>query len=289
MRAAILNLRYLLSLPERVLRAMAAGLGGLIFELGEVVLPRWLRRTRLYQALIYRLLRLSVELIGDVQGVMPPDEIGIGDLAARKAVGNVIELVSFLAVGWSPLWLLAAVSDLTGGTRAYLSVLVQELQKDGLLADDADIQSVAELLDRLERSSGMAADWVDVPPLNLKDLNTSWQVMKSNAGQLPNADQLRRLYRSMELVARQEGRTLGDLSALIAAGALRAGVRMGSKHVFAYYQSALQAIKSEGWGSYARRVARPYLFAGRSHFDPKRVTYTEKALEQWNNRKRANP
>lgn len=266
---------------------MAAGLGGLIFEFSEVALPGWFRRTRLYQALIYRLLRLSVELVGDVRGVIPVDEMEIGDLATRKAVGNVIELLSFVAVGWSPLWLLAAVSDLTGGTRAYLSVLVQELQKDGLLGKDADIQTVDDLLDRLERSSGMAADLVDVPPLNLQDLNTSWQLMKSNVGQLPNPDQMARLYRSMEQVARQEGRSLGDLSALIASGALRTGAQMGSRHIFAYYQEVLDKIKLEGWGRYARRVARPYLFAGRSHFDPGRVTYTEKALQRLNDRKKA--
>jgi hypothetical protein len=284
MRAEKLKFRYLLSLPERALRAMAAGLGGLIFELGEIALPRWLRQTRLYQALIYRLLRLSVELVGDVQGVMPPDEIAIGDLATRKAVGNVIELVSFVAVGWSPLWLLAAVSDLTGGTRAYFGLLVQELQKDGLLAKDADIQTVDELLDRLGSSSGMAADFVDVPPLNLRDLNTSWQLMKSNAGQLPGPDQLSRLFRSMQQVSRQEGRSLGDLSALIASGALRAGVQMGDRHILAYYQEALEMIGLEGWGRYARRVARPYLFAGRSHFDPNRLTYTDKALERLSRR-----
>ena len=52
-----LNSRYLLSLPERLLRALAAGLGGLIFEVTEVILPHWLRQTRLYQAMVYRFLR----------------------------------------------------------------------------------------------------------------------------------------------------------------------------------------------------------------------------------------
>jgi hypothetical protein len=270
--------QYLLSLPERLLRALAAGLGGLIFEFTELALPTWLRKSRLYQALIYRFLRLSVEWVGDVHGILPPDSMDIGDLATRKAVGNVIELVSFVAVGWSPLWLLAAASDLTGGTRAYLNAFVSELKKDGFLQGGDNVRSVDDLLNALEVSTGMAADMVDVPPLRAKELRTSWQALKHNVVNLPDSEQLNRLYKHMQQVARQEDRSLGDLSSLIAAGALRAGLQMGSTHVFAYYHHALDAIKAEGWGNYARRIARPYFHVGRSHFDPSRVTLTDKVL-----------
>ena len=270
--------QYIFSLPERLLRALAAGLGGLIFEFAEVALPAWLRRSRLYQALIYRFLRLSVEWVGGVQGVLPPESMEIGDLATRKVVGNVIELVSFVAVGWSPLWLLAAVSDLAGGTRAYLNAFVSELREEGALQGGVDIRSVDDLLNALELSIGLAADMVDVPPLRAKELRSSWQALKGNVVNLPDAGQLTRLYKYMQQVARQEGRSLGELSSLIAAGALRAGLQMGSTLVFAYYQNALDAIRAEGWGAYARRIARPYLQAGRSHFDPSRVTFTDRAL-----------
>ena len=279
-----LNSRYLLSLPERLLRALAAGLGGLIFEVTEVILPHWLRQTRLYQAMVYRFLRLSVELVGDVQGVLPVENMTIGDLATRKAVGNVIELASFVAVGWSPLWLLAAASDLTGGTRAYLNAFVAELKKQGLLPAEMDIRSVDDLLSALEFSTASAADMVDLPPLKVQDLRLSWQALRRNMENLPRADKLTALYKNMQQVAGQEGRTLGDLSKLIAAGALRAGFQMGSTHVYAYYQEALEAIQAEGWWTYARRVATPYLSAGRSHFDPRRVTYTQRLLANLNKR-----
>ncbi len=119
---AYLNPAYLVSLPERLLRALAAAVGGLVFQISEVALPLWVRRTRLYQALVYRLLRLTIELLGDVKGVFPTEAIPAGDLAVRKAVGNVVELAGFLAFGWSPLWILAAASDLTGGTRYELAL-----------------------------------------------------------------------------------------------------------------------------------------------------------------------
>lgn len=280
LRARLPYLRpyYLLSLPERLLRALAAGLGGLLFELSEVALPDWLRRSRLYQALIYRLLRLTVELVGDVQDVMPPEEVTAGELAVRKAVGNAIEVASFLAVGWSPLWLLAAASDLSGGTRAYLRTFAEELKEKGLLGDTAEVQSVDELLTALESSSGTAADLVDIPPLNLKDMQTSWRLLKGNAANLPNAASLSQLYQHIQAVAQSENRPVEEVSALIAAGALRAGIKMGSTHIFDYYLAALEAINREGWWNYARRAARPYLIVGRSHLDPARVTYTERLL-----------
>jgi hypothetical protein len=53
-------MRYLISLPERLIRALAAAAGGLIFEATQVLFPAWLRRSRIYQAVVYRLLRLVI-------------------------------------------------------------------------------------------------------------------------------------------------------------------------------------------------------------------------------------
>lgn len=271
-------LRYLLTLPERLLRALAAGLGGLIFEASEVLLPSWLRRSRLYQALVYRLLRLTIELVGDVHDVLPPDPVDPGELAIRKAAGNVIEFASFLAVGWSPLWLLAAASDLTGGTRVYLRTLVGELKEAGLKIEDNQVDSYEELLQLLENSSGLMADTVDVPPLNVRDLRATWQGLQKNARSLPDAARLAELYNQLVDIARQEDRPLASVSGLVAAGALRAGVQLGSVYIFDYYQQAFGAIANEGWAPYALRVTRPYLSTAAQHFEPERVTFTERFL-----------
>ena len=47
-----LNVRYLISMPERTLRFTAASLGGFIYEASLLLLPGWLRRTRLYRAVV---------------------------------------------------------------------------------------------------------------------------------------------------------------------------------------------------------------------------------------------
>ena len=275
-----MNGRYLVSLPERMVRALAASVGGLIYEAAEVLLPGWLRRSRLYQAIVAVSLRIMVELIGGVTGVLPPDDVGVEELAVRKAAGSVIELASFLAVGWSPLWLLAATADLTGGTRTYLRALVSELQRDGALPEDTEFTSVEELLNNLEGTSGLMAETVDVPPLNVRDMRSSWQALQQNVAELPDAGRLASIYAQLQRVAKQEGRSLRSVSLLIATGAVRAGVQMGHTYIFDYYRDALHTITTEGLPAYAQRVTKPYLTVAVGHFDPKRTTYTERLLQR---------
>ena len=158
---------YLASLPERTARAGAALAGGFVYEVSEVVLPDAVRRSKLYQAIVGRLLRITIELVGGVEGVYPAEEMPARELLVRKTAGNAVEIASFLAVGWSPVWLLAGASDLVGGSKVYLRALVTELQDAGVLAQEEDVSSFEELLSALEGTSGVLADTVDVPPLNV--------------------------------------------------------------------------------------------------------------------------
>jgi hypothetical protein len=59
---SVLSRSYLASLPERTARAGAALMGGFVYEASEVVLPVAVRRSRLYQAIVGRLLRIMIEL-----------------------------------------------------------------------------------------------------------------------------------------------------------------------------------------------------------------------------------
>ena len=267
---------YILSIPERVLRAVAVLGGGLFYETTEILLPGWVRRSRFYQGLIVGTLRIAIELIGGVSGVLPSDGMDIQEFSMRKAAGTGIEMAGFLTIGWSPIWLFAVVADLSGGTRNYLRALVSELKEDRLLAEDADISSVEELLDALEGGSGIVAEALDVPPLNVEDMRSSWQEMKLHTTDLPDAGRLISIYNELQETAEREDRSLQYMSSLIAKGALRAGVSLGQIHIFDYYQQALQIIKKEGLPIYYRRVTRPYFSAASDHFDPMRKSYTER-------------
>jgi hypothetical protein len=267
---------YFISLPERTIRSLAATLGGVVYEATEVLLPGWLRRSRFYQGLVVGTLRIAIELVGGVSGVLPSDDMGLQEFTMRKAAGTGIEMAGFLTIGWSPIWLFAVAADLSGGTRTYLQALVSELKVDGMLPEDADVSSIEELLDALEGSSGLMAEAMDVPPLNVPDMRSSWQEMRQHTTDLPDADRLASLYRDLQVTAEQQDHSVQYMSSLIATGALRAGVNLGQTHVFDYYQDALRTINSEGLPVYSNRVTRPYIAAAKDHFDPERITFTER-------------
>jgi hypothetical protein len=278
---SVLSRSYLASLPERTTRAGAALTGGLVYEASEVVLPVAIRRSKLYQAIVGRLLRITVELVGGVRGVYPAQEMPVRELLVRKTAGNVVELSSFLAVGWSPVWLLAGASDLVGGTKVYLQALVTELRDAGVLAPEVDVASFEELLSVLEGTSGVLADTVDVPPLNMTSVRTSWQELRRQATDLPDAADLERIYAELQLAARQEDRSILEISSMVALGAVRAGVRLGNVHIFDYYRGALRTIVEEDLRSFVRRTSTPYLTRAGSHFDPRSSTYSERLLRRW--------
>ena len=53
---------------------------------------------------------------------------------------------------------------------------------------------------------------------------------------------------------------------------------VGRAHLVAPYQEDWRPLREEGFGAYARRVSEPYGRAIAGHFDPARVTWTERAL-----------
>jgi hypothetical protein len=269
---------YIISSPERVVRASAAGLGGTIYQISLMLLPGWVRGSQLYQATVARVLRITVELVGGVQGVFPAEDMPVRELATRKVAGNAVELLSIVTVGWSPLWLLAAAADVTGATQFYLRALVEDLRREGALPPDTEIDSVEELLTSLEKILGQAADTVDVPPLNLNDMRISWRELRENASSLPNADRLARIYGDLKAVTDREGGSIYTTSSLIAFGALRTGISMGHLHIFDYYREALDTISSDGLDRYLKRVAAPYRQMVAHHLAPHNKTYTERYL-----------
>src|SRR3954451_5097543 len=106
--------QYVMSLPERVLRSASALAGGLAKELGDVVVPKAVRRTHLYQSLVEGTLRFLIEQVGEVENVYPAGDAIAENFLMRRTAGNGIELVGILTFHASPVWVLAALADLSG-------------------------------------------------------------------------------------------------------------------------------------------------------------------------------
>jgi hypothetical protein len=274
---------FLVSLPERAVRAIAAALGGVLHETFELTLPRIVRRSRLYEATARNLLRVTIELVGGVEArVRVEDEYepDPGRLAVRKGAGNAIELGSIAAFGFSPLWILAAAADVSHGSRVYLDAFVGELVRAGALPDGTSPGSVDELLAALEGVSGTTARLVDIPPLELRALRRSLADLRRDAASLPGPDELGRVYAGLVEAARRERASVLESSVGIGLAFFNSARHVGRQHVLDPYRDDLGPVRDEGFGAYARRVSRPYAEAVGRHFDAEQPSLTERGVER---------
>jgi hypothetical protein len=274
---------YLASLPERLVRSAAAVVGGAVHETAQLVLPRLMRRSRLYEVSAKNLLRILVEGVGAVESATTqPQEPAPnpGQLAVRKGAGNVVELGSILAFGFSPLWILAGASDVTRGSRAYLQALTDELKAAGVIAESADVGSVDELLGVLEGTSGRTARLIDMPPLEVQELRNTLSELRSEAAQLPSPEELAQVYDGLRKEAEVERRSLLEVSSGVGLAFLLSARNVSRQHLATPYREDWQPVRDEGFAAYAARVGRPYASAVAGHFDPEQPTFTERFLSR---------
>lgn len=276
-RPAVCSLRYFVSLPERLLRAGAAGAGGATHETLRLTLPRFVRRSRLYEATAKNALRITIEFVGGVEAVEPePGTLGAGRVAVKKTAGNVVELGSIAAFGFSPLWLLAAAADVLHGSRVYLDTLQDELKAVGVLSSGEHFGTIDQLIGALEGATGSAARNIDLPPLELAELRQSIAELRDDAGSLPSHRELAALFGGLKRAAQAEGRSLLETSSGIGLAFLTSARTVTREHLVTPYREEWSPVRSEGFGAYAARVARPYGRAVGTRMDPNAESLTER-------------
>lgn len=292
---------YLLSLPERGIRSLTALAGGLVREVGEVSIPQTVRRGRLYQNLVESTLRFLIEQVGQVKDVYPSEEKLTEDFLARRTAGNGIELAGILAFRASPVWVLAALADASGAGRFLIREIASSLKQEGLLDQDAEFETVDQMLDGLEASAGRMAANLNTPPLNTSALRQEWNALRRDLSriqprQLPSLSSLGALWKEMKEEAERQDRTVFEVSSLMAMSAisnvpqqarwLSASARTAARKAGATvasvlledYRGTLQRVQETGYARYAARQFRPYLSAAVSQFSTRRASLTEKFL-----------
>ena len=309
--ASALPLPYIISLPERSLRSTSALAGGLARELSEVVLPSSFRRTKLYRSLVDVTLRFVAEQVGQAQR---PSDLAPGlpsDFALRRSAGNGIEMAGILLFRFSPVWVLAALSDVSSTGRVLVREIAASLVEKGLLQSDVDFATVDEILNGLEKTSGRLADNLNMPPFEVETLRREWQMLKREAGgmapkQMPSKEELTHSWRELKAEATRQNCSVFELSSLMAlsvvtqmparalwlsqcatAAAGKTGMLFAST-LLANYAATLKEIREAGYLHYWARQLRPYISAAAYNFSPSQSSYTERFL-QWCVAKKAMP
>jgi hypothetical protein len=298
------SVRYVASLPERVVRSASALAAGTVREVAAVALPIGFRRGRLYRSLVDVTLQFLAEQVGGVRGAPRPNEEKLGeDFLLRRAAGNGIELLGLVAFRASPVWVLAALADVAGFGRQLIPEIAESLKKEGLLEPDGSFATMDQLLAGLERSSGQLAENVNAPPLDVAGLREEWRKFVAEARQLPapqlpSASAVTRLWQDLRATAAREQRSVFAVSSLLAVAAvgelperarvlsksaaivLRHGGSAVSKALLDHYRQSLGEVKDVGFLQYGVRQLTPYTHAAIGAFHPSRETLTGKLLDR---------
>jgi hypothetical protein len=294
---------YLLSVPERLVRALL-GLGaGAAREVGEVALPDGVRHSELYKNLVDTTLRFLIEDVGGVEGLgraageLPPD------FMVRRAAGNVVEVLGIVAFRASPVWVLAALADLCGTGRQLIPEIAEALKAEGLLREDMPFTTVDELLDGLQRTSSRLAAAINTPPLDVAGLRAEWDAIRTEARSLqphgfPAGDIINGLWADLKAESRRQHQSIFETSSMMALTAARsapdglrwlsASARTGAGRtgqilggaLIDHYRQTLNDIRQVGYVTYAGRQLQPYARAAVRQFEPSRSTFTQRAIDK---------
>lgn len=293
--------RYVVSLPERVVRSASALAGGLIRELGDVTLPASVRRTKTYQTMVEVALRFMIEQVGQVPGVYPSEGELANNFLLRRTAGHGIELAGLLAFRASPVWIMAALADVSGAGRQVVQEIAEALKDEGLLHREASFENIDQLLDGLEQTASCVADVCNAPPLDVGGLRKEWLTFQQGIAKipprnLPSAELVRRHWEELKFEAAAQNRTVFQLSSMMAVSAVarapetllrlgraanRAVWRTGqlfAGKVLEDYSQTLREIHERGYTAYWGDAFRPYLRAAAGQFSPKHRSLTGRLL-----------
>jgi hypothetical protein len=248
--------------------------------------------------MVEAVLRFLIEQVGEVEGAFPPEGRLAEDFLLRRTAGNGLELIGLLTFRASPVWVLAAFADLSGAGRHLIREISESLKAEGLMPADAQPSTMDQVLDALEASAGRAAEAINTPPLDVDALRAEWAAVREplRAMPRPGIETLERQWSDLRETALEEGRSVFELSSLMALSAVtrlpgrflwlgrstRAAARKASQllsvNILDHYTNTLEEIRAQGLLPWWTREFRPYLAGAAKAFHPDRRTLTERLL-----------
>jgi hypothetical protein len=292
-------------LPERVVRSLGALSGGLLREIGVVVVPASLRRSTLYRTMVDVTLRFLIEEVGQVEGVYATEGRLAENFLVQRTASHGIELLGILTFHASPVWVLAALADATGAGNTLIHEISQALKEEGLLQGDGHFESMEQMLDGLEKTSSHLAQTLNLPPVDIAGLRREWNTFRTEVQSIPprkvpTAERLEGIWGELRRTAREQNRTVFTVSSLMAISALghvpanvlwlsraahsaarRTGKVLGGA-ILDHYVQSLEEISRTGFVTYWTREFRPYLRGAALQFAPLHETLTERLLRRQN-------
>jgi hypothetical protein len=296
------QLGFLLSIPERTVRSLAAVGGGTTLLLTETLLPPTLQESTLYRVTIGDFQQFLIEQVAQMDREVLAN-VKTRDLEkrfmTRRMAGSVVDAAGLLWIRLSPLWVFAIASDAAAGSKVFLHRLVMQLKQNGVLAEEAQIDDLAALLDALHTASDKSAQTVNMPPLSAEDVKQTADELRQSYGRLfTNTSnllpRLETLWSQMETVAKQEDASTAKVSGMMTLDLVdwgkkgvntvtavgQTGGELIGEHILGSYAQTLNRIAKEGLPRYFSRMMMPFAETAVNHFNADRTTWTEAVISK---------
>ena len=271
---------FLASLPERVVRSLAA-LSGTLHETFELALPRLVRRSRALRGdgeepppRHDRARRRVGHVRRSRTSTSRPGQARREEGCRQRGRARLDSSVRLLAAhGCSPPRPTSHTDRGRTSTRSWPSSSVW-----ACFPRDQD-RARSTSCSRPWRVSSTSARLVDIPPLEVEGAAAVWT---RSGGTRPRCRRRRSWRASSTACGRPR-----DASGPACSGVGRRRPRVlqlrparGTPACWTRIERTLRPVATEGFGAYARRVSRPYADAVARHFDAESRTLTERGLER---------
>ncbi|MHC4442968.1 MAG: hypothetical protein ACYTF1_24120 [Planctomycetota bacterium] len=289
------RLGFMLSLPERTIRSLAALGAGTTSLLSETLFPEVLRETALYKIFVGDAQRYVVDKVAQIK--MEAESEGGAETVGR-GINVALETAGLLAMHLSPLWVFALAGDAAAGGSVFLNRLVEQLKRNGVLPEEADIKGINDLLVVMRETAEKGTSAIERPPLSREEIIKLSDEMvdgykKMFAKVVDLVPRLDTLWKQIEDIARKENITVERVSGILTvdipemtkkgmATALAVGITgtdLFGENVLASYAQTLERIGREGGRNYVNERLRPFVEAAADHLDPAKKTWTESMWE----------
>ncbi len=294
------SLLYGISLPERAVRSAVGMTAGTLREAATLMVPQAFQSSKSYEVAIFNSLNFLTDTVGGFESESA-DASDAGEHIAKKAIGNFVDMAGLATLHVSPMWILAAVSDVAYGSSTYIRELAVELEKQGIIDGASTIHNVDDILDAIQSTSGNMASSLDKPPLSVDELRA---FVKETRETMTQADlrtilpehEVRKYWESLQETATKEHISLFEAATAVAmhtaqqASTITMGTVTGVKvagsllqrNVLQHYQDSLVMLREEGFLTVIRSTYQPYVGQVWNNFSSERKSWTETLLDPAN-------
>lgn len=294
------NKIYIVTVPERTIRYSVSLITGVTSLITKTILPKAFKDSLTYKFTFGMLQQYLIENIAEIKEKEKEFEID-NNYMARKTAGTIIEGAGLLTVSFSPLWMFAIISDIAGGSKSYLDCLLEHLKKNNVIEKDSNYNTVSELLDGIRTSSKVAADAIDMPPLTEEEFQEFKSLLKSNINNSVQSskelmEKIDEIWDKMISINNKENISIERISGVMTLDLIAKTGKKGygilkatgsssyeilNEGIINSYKESIEEIKNVGAKDYVNKHMKPFIQQSKKHFNPKKLTLTQKWIDNW--------